>query len=244
MDNYTRYHSLLNKHDVVPLYAQLEKMLRGDILSGIFGAGDLIPSETVLSRDLGITRTTVRKAIETLAKDGLVQQIRGKGTVVSFKKLSHNVWNFSGVTDYLRRQNMLPTSRILDKTIQPFNGKEYMKLVRARGVKVGVNIQYLTIDTSCVPMDLFPGIDQYNFEIESLYSTIREKYGVFPGTASIQITPLLADQQAAEIFSIAPDTPLIQASGSAFSVDGIEIEKVNVIYGPAMDFNLTVEIGS
>jgi DNA-binding GntR family transcriptional regulator len=93
-------------------------------------------------------------------------------------------------------------------------------------------------------MDLFPGIDQYNFEIESLYSTIREKYGVFPGTASIQITPLLADQQAAEIFSIAPDTPLIQASGSAFSVDGIEIEKVNVIYGPAMDFNLTVEIGS
>ena len=86
MDNYTRYHSLLNKHDVVPLYAQLEKMLRGDILSGIFGAGDLIPSETVLSRDLGITRTTVRKAFEILAKDGLVEQIRGKGTVVMLQE--------------------------------------------------------------------------------------------------------------------------------------------------------------
>jgi GntR family transcriptional regulator len=244
MDNYTRYHSLLNKHDVVPLYAQLEKMLRGDILSGIFGAGDLIPSETVLSRDLGITRTTVRKAFEILAKDGLVEQIRGKGTVVNFKKLSHNVWNFSGVTDYLRRQNMLPASRVLEKTSVSLDGREYMKLVRARGVKVGNSIQFLTIDTSCVPLELFPGIDQYNFEIESLYSTIREKYGIFPGTASIQITPLLADELTAEIFSILLKTPLIQATGSAFSVNGIEIEKVKVIYGPAMDFNLTVEIGN
>jgi GntR family transcriptional regulator len=244
MDNYTRTSSRLNKHDVVPLYSQLEKILRGEILSGKFGAGELIPSETVLSRQLGITRTTVRKAIEILAKDGLVEQIRGKGTVVCFKKLSHNVWNFSGVTDYLRRQNLVPASRILEKTTLSITGKNYMKLVRARGVKVGESVQYLTIDTSCVPLDLFPGIDGYDFEIESLYSTIRERYQVFPGSASIQITPLLADQQAANIFSIATATPLIQASGSAYSVDGIEIEKVNVIYGPAMDFNLTVEIGS
>jgi GntR family transcriptional regulator len=244
MDNYTRYHSLLNKHDVIPLYAQLEKMLRADILSGIFGAGDLIPSETILSRDLGITRTTVRKAIENLAKDGLVEQIRGKGTAVHFKKLSHNIWNFSGVTDYLRRQNMLPSSRILEKTNLQVEGKEYMKLVRARGVKVGNSIQYLTIDSSLIPLELFPGIDRHDFEVESLYSTIRENYGVFPGNASIQITPLLADKQAAEIFSIPINTPLIQASGSAYSDSGVEIEKVNVIYGPAMDFNLTVEIGN
>jgi GntR family transcriptional regulator len=244
MDNYTRYHSLLNKHDVVPLYAQLEKMLRADILSGTFGAGDLIPSETVLSRDLGITRTTVRKAIEILAKDGLVEQIHGKGTVVNFKKLRHNVWNFSGVTDYLRRQNMIPASRVLEKSTINIEGRDYMKLARARGVNVGTTVQFLTIDTSCVPLDLFPGIDRYNFEIESLYSTIRDKYGILPGTASIQITPLLADDLTARIFSIPINTPLIQASGMVFSVEGIDIEKVKVIYGPVMDFNLTVEIGN
>jgi len=244
MDNYTTFHSVLNKHDVIPLYVQLEKMLRGDILSGVFGAGDLIPSETVLSRDMGITRTTVRKAFEMLAKDGLVEQIRGKGTVVCFKKLSHNVWNFSGITDYLRRQNMHPVSQVLEKSAITIDGKDYMKLVRARGVKLGNTIQYLTIDTSCVPLKLFPGIDQFNFEEESLYFIIREKYSVIPGTASIQITALLADRQAAEIFSIPIKTPLIQASGSAFSVGGIEIEKVMVLYGPTMDFNLTVEIGN
>jgi DNA-binding GntR family transcriptional regulator len=139
---------------------------------------------------------------------------------------------------------MLPVSQILEKTTVQMDGKNYMKLVRARGVKVGNTVQYLTIDTSRVPLELFPGIDEHNFAVESLYSTIREKYNVFPGTASIQITPLLADGQAAEIFSIAPNTPLIQATGSAFSVTGVEIEKVNVIYGPAMDFNLTVEIGN
>ena len=120
-----------------PCTPSWKRCCAADILSGIFGAGDLIPSETVLSRDLGITRTTVRKAIEMLSKDGLVEQIRGKGTVVYFKKLSHNVWNFSGVTDYLRRQNMLPASQILEKTSIKLDGKDFMKLVRARGVIMG-----------------------------------------------------------------------------------------------------------
>ena len=244
MDNHTRYYSALNKHDVVPLYAQLERMLRNDILSGVFGPGDLIPSETVLSRDLGITRTTVRKAIDVLVKDGLLEQIRGKGTVVCFKKLSHSIWNFSGFTDYLRRQNMLPASRILEKETIILQGKPYMKLIRARGARVGNGVQYLTIDTSCLPLELFPGIDAYNYEEESLYSIIRQKYGVYPGTASIQITPVLADERAAGIFLIERDMPLITASGSVFSIHGIEIEKVNVLYGPTMNFNLNVEIGT
>ena len=62
---------MLNKHDVVPLYAQLERILREKILTGEFKDGDPIPSEAELTKTYNITRTTVRKAIGNLVQEGI-----------------------------------------------------------------------------------------------------------------------------------------------------------------------------
>lgn len=65
-----------------PLYVQLYDILYQDIVSGAYTIGDLIPSETRLMRQYGVSRATARKAMEMLAGDGLISKRRGKGSSV------------------------------------------------------------------------------------------------------------------------------------------------------------------
>lgn len=233
---------MLNKNDVIPLYFQLERILREDIINGVYKDGDMIPSETQMIKTYNVTRTTVRKAISNLAIDGLLMQVHGKGTFVCLKQMKYNIWNFGGFSSYLSRKNETQTSKVLKKDIITQNGERYLELVRARGVKKELGILYLTIDTSQIPLSIFPGIEEYDFSKESLYSTMKQKYNIFPKSASLGLFPIMSDKLTKKIFGCEKDIPLLKAEGSVFSENGLEIEKVKVIYGPNMEFKAITNI--
>ncbi len=65
------------------LYKQFEEGLRGQILRGELLLGTLLPSETQFCRDYGLSRVTVRKALDRLAADGLIRREVGRGTFVN-----------------------------------------------------------------------------------------------------------------------------------------------------------------
>src|SRR5687767_14508721 len=69
--------------DAVPLYYQLESVLREKISSGQFASQERIPTETELAVEYGVSRITVRQALSALEKDGLVRRKAGLGTFVS-----------------------------------------------------------------------------------------------------------------------------------------------------------------
>src|ERR1044072_5516116 len=65
-----------------PLYQQLQRALRGAIENGIIGPDDALPPERDLAEMLGVSRITVRKAIDELVDDGLLIRKKGSGTFV------------------------------------------------------------------------------------------------------------------------------------------------------------------
>src|SRR5512145_1509880 len=70
----------------IPLYYQLENILREKIMSGVFAAGSRLPTEVELIRLYGVGRITVRQALAALAKDGLIERRRRRGTFVTERK--------------------------------------------------------------------------------------------------------------------------------------------------------------
>lgn len=234
---------MLNKNDPLPLYVQLQRILKEDILKGKYGEGDMIPSENQLSSRFGITRATVRKGISTLVNEGYLHQVHGKGTFVCFKQMKYNVWNFGGFTDYLKSRNETPVSKLISirKTIA--DGREYLEIKRARGVKKdGDKPLYLTIDASMIPLDLFPAIENYDFAVESLYNIMRTKYGIYPKRAELKMTCIQSDKLSREIFSFDRTMPLLTAQGKVYDMNNVEVERVKVIYGPKMDFNIVANM--
>jgi len=73
----------LTKDLPTPLYFQLYKLLKGGILDGTFINGSQLPTEGQLSEEFGISRITSKRALNELAREGLVERQRGRGTHVT-----------------------------------------------------------------------------------------------------------------------------------------------------------------
>ncbi|MFF2014564.1 GntR family transcriptional regulator [Paenibacillus sp. NPDC058177] len=233
---------MLNKHDSVPLYIQLQNIIRSDIINGKFKEGGMIPSETEMMKLYQVTRTTIRKAIDGLVDEALLVKMHGKGTMVCLREMKHNIWNFSGFTESARKKNEIPVSRVLKQEIISLEGSSYMHLVRLRGTRRESSIKWLTLDTSYVPLALFPDIDQYDFSEQSLYQIMNQRYSIYPQNAALAIHPINSSKRTRQLFEYEGDFPLIMTKGSVLDEKGIEVEKVEVIYGPSVEFKVVTHI--
>lgn len=233
----------LDKNDVVPLYVQLHRIIKELILKGEYKEGDLLPSETTMMNTFNTTRGTVRKAISELVKEGLVYQNQGKGTFVCIRQVKYSIWNFSGFTDYLKTKNETPVSKVLVQENVTIDGKDYFKLVRARGVKKDGQVLFLTIDTSLLPISLFPSIEKYNFATDSLYRIMREEYNIYPRHSEITLSPVMIDDRTREILKVKSENSiLMKAEGKVLNEENTEIEKVSVIYGDNIEIKIMTNI--
>jgi GntR family transcriptional regulator len=73
----------VDRFDAAPLYEQLAAILRHRIESGELAPRDLLPSEPYLMGEQGLSRSTVRHALDILRSEGLIQTFPGRGTFVT-----------------------------------------------------------------------------------------------------------------------------------------------------------------
>jgi len=234
---------MLNKSGHIPLYIQLGRIIREKIVSGEFKEGEAIPSETELTKQYRITRTTVRKAISSLVQEGLLELVHGKGTFVRLKELKYSVWNFGGFSDFVKNRGEVPISILLDNKIITVDGKAYFQLKRARGVNKGGRPLMLSISKSMISLDKFPNIDQFDFELNSLYDVMRTHYNVYPQFYETVITPTKCNDEAQKVFEINPETYLLNAKVKVTDEGGDLIETVQIVFGPKMEFKMISKMG-
>lgn len=230
---------MLNKDDVIPLYVQLKRLLRSQILNGEFKEMDLLPSETQLMKQYQITRTTIRKAIAELKQEGLVQQVHGKGTYVRLRETKDTVWNFQGFSDLAHLQNQKPITKVLEKEIYQKDGSPFLKLVRLRGLQSDNITTWMTIDTSHLPLKRFPNLDTYDFSNTSLYKLLRETYNTYPHHANLNIEPILGTPLMYDRLELEEKKPLLRSFGVVSTESNIEIEHLEIIYSPHFKFKFS-----
>lgn len=229
---------MLDKYNDLPLYVQLKNRLRDKILNGSLKEGEVLPSENQLMREFSITRSTIRRALEELVKEGLVEKEQGKGAFVRLRETKQNLWNFQGFTDLSFKKNQQPVTKVLKKEIVMEDNIAYFKLQRLRGIKLNNKTRWMTIDQSMLPLDVFKGIDQFDFSSTSLYQTLRKEYQIFPHHVVLDINPIMCDDEMCGRLELDNPIPLLEARGNVYSKDGMEIEKIHNIYGPHFQFKL------
>lgn len=73
---------LVDHRDPEPLAEQLARILREEIANGTYAASGMIPSESQLQQRHGVSRGTVRRAVDALEREGLVYTIPARGTFI------------------------------------------------------------------------------------------------------------------------------------------------------------------
>jgi len=108
----------VSRRSPVPLYYQIESVLRGELSSGRYADGVPLPTEEALIRRFGVSRITVRRALERLAQEGLIYRVPGRGTFVNTARslefrIERNPADLMGFESDIRRAGLTPEARVL-----------------------------------------------------------------------------------------------------------------------------------
>lgn len=226
-----------------PLYLRIARTLRRQIVTGEYGTGDAIPSETSLQEIFGTTRGTVRAALAVLVNEGLVEQVHGRGTFVRLAPVNYSIWNFGSFTDYARSRDEVPVSRVVEQAVSGDGADRMLRLVRARGLATPEGARYVHLDASDIPLQRFPGLERFDFGAESLYRVMREEFGVHPARSELTITAVQPDEETRRILRIDPSVPAVcRVDGVVFDAHDLVVERTSVVYSPQQTLRIATTI--
>jgi GntR family transcriptional regulator len=95
-------------------YQQIADHVRARVLDGTYAPGRLLPSESELSAEFGVSRVTIRRSLETLREAGLVDARQGFGWFVATSPLRQSLARLSTIEAQLAADGLRPERRILE----------------------------------------------------------------------------------------------------------------------------------
>ncbi|WP_328906689.1 GntR family transcriptional regulator [Streptomyces sp. NBC_00234] len=119
----------------VPLYFQLSQQLEAAVEQGRLAPGSLLGNEIELAARLGLSRPTVRQAIQSLVDKGLMVRRRGVGTQVVHSQVRRPL-ELSSLYDDLEKAGQRPATRVLRNTVEPATAEVAAALGVAEGSEV------------------------------------------------------------------------------------------------------------
>lgn len=112
-DDEPSFRTAISRQDGVALWRQIAGQLQRGITAGDHSPGSRLPTEAELSKQFGVNRHTVRRALEELSRGGLVRVEQGRGTFVSEDVLEYSVEPRTRFTEWIKRHNKEPSGRVL-----------------------------------------------------------------------------------------------------------------------------------
>lgn len=103
----------ISRTSPVPLHHQLRELLEGQIREGVWTPEQMIPTESQLMAEYGVSRTTVRQALAVLVTEGLLNRQQGKGTFVAQPKIAESLESLVGFAEALQRRGLDPKITVL-----------------------------------------------------------------------------------------------------------------------------------
>jgi len=228
----------LNPSLPAPLYHQLHRAIRAKIISGMVPTGSKLPSEKYFIEKLGISRITVKRALDELAKSGLVSRKRGRGTIV----MTNTDLNFStGMNDYVKNVAKLrenTNAKILSrKTVRPpENVRQRLDLKasdKAEKIEHTLtrNGEAISFVTTFLPLELTNSLTTEDLEREPLLTLLNQN-GIGIVRAEQRIFASAATQKEADVFDVSVGAPLLKIR--CLMIDSFDraVEFIDAVYHP------------
>lgn len=223
----------------LPIHAQIRAYIHSKILTGDWPAGYQIPSERELSDQFQVSRVTVRQALINLASEGLLRRVQGTGTFVSIPKIEMVQGELISITTLLQKQGRTPETILIKAQREPLNavnaellgypiGEEmyvFQRIRRANGVNVA-------IENTTLPFRKFPGIDQYDMAISSVFLLMADVYHYDELMVYQTIEAGIAEKEIADLLGIEVKAPIVSVNRTTRDLSG-EVVEYGQDYYPA-----------
>jgi len=202
-----------------PLYRKLQNNLKTQIIAGVYREGDLLPSESELQQQYGVTRSTVRQALGELVREGYISKQQGKGSIV-MKRLRRTlgVLSVKGFSEIVSEKKLAVSTVMIQKPsisawdesfIYPLNDLEqkagciYLKRLRC------VEGEPVMLETTYIPNLNLPKFCTRPFVKGSLFETLNVNYSIEITRVEQDLRSVLAEPESAGFLGIREGSPLL-----------------------------------
>ncbi|HWB99342.1 MAG TPA: GntR family transcriptional regulator [Bryobacteraceae bacterium] len=221
----------IRKDAFEPVYVQIAKGIRGLIESIPADKGTPVPPERILCQHFGVSRMTVRQALDQLEREGWINSVRGLGTFVAGKPLEKQQQEFRGFSEEIAARGARASSRLIaltthrpDEVERGFFGLDDDELVyNLERVRLADNVP-LALETARLPVKLFPDLSRFDFESNSLYQTLEDEYGVRVARSLEEIAAVLPDARNRKLLQVPRQGAVLQIQRKTYSEEDVPVE--------------------
>jgi GntR family transcriptional regulator len=233
----------LNEQNRAPLYQQLQRALRDAIEDNRLAADEALPPERELAEEFGISRITVRKALDALVSEGMLTRRQGAGTFVTARGESRVEKSFSTLSSFsedMISRGRRPESVWLSRSAGTVTPEEALTLGLSPGSVVyrfnriryadgePMALEYSTVPGFCLASEMSVG--------ESLYEAL-DRHSARPARALQRLRAILFTGERAKLMGIEDGAPGLLIERRGFLKDGRPVEVTKSYYrGDAYDF--------
>lgn len=225
-----------------PLYLQLSRRIGDGIASGALKPGESLPPERDMAAMTGLSRVTVRKAVQSLVASGQLVQRRGSGTFVAprVERLEQALSLLTSFTEDMRRRGKAPRSVWLDRSLHSATPEEVMvlglkahdRVARLARIRMADEVP-LAIERASLPAALVPDPEAVQ---SSLYDHL-DAQGQRPVRAVQRLSAVNISAVDAERLDLAPGAACLRIERIAYLASGRAAEYTLSLYrGDAYDF--------
>lgn len=219
----------------MPLWALVAERLRELIDNGRIPVGTQIENEVSLSERLGISRPTMRRALQDLVDRGLLVRKRGAGTQVIMRDVRRPV-ALTSLYEDLVKSGRSPRTKVIRFEIIPVSDTMALTLgVPPRSDMTSIqrlrfaNDEPLALMNNWIPSQMVK-LRREDLEIYGLYECLRKSGSILPSTANEVIGARIATPEECELLQVKRGSAVLTMTRTAWSADGLGVEYGSHIY--------------
>lgn len=227
---------MLDNSSPLPLYFQLQEIIRKKIMDHVFNPGDIIPTEKELEKNYNVSRITVRNAINGLVFEDLLIKKQGKGTIVAFPKMQEDGNTaLQSFTEKMKKQGKITSTEVLNVLRIPATDRllEHLdinldeqiiyakRLRKVDGEPIALFENYISTRTGVSEKDDFSG---------SVFELLENKYGIKIFSSDKVIEAGLANKEDADFLKISAGDPVLIIRYTTYDDNNNRIEYSEGVY--------------
>jgi len=170
---------------LIPRYYQLKEVLEKRVYSGEFQPGDQFPTDDCLCQEYGLSRGTVRRAIDMLVKEGRLRREQGRGTFVMAPQLTPSFFRLASFDEEMRQRGRTPSTKLIHLRISPASEQIAADL----GLDIGEDVIEISLlrladgipmalETRYLAYQICPDLVKEDLENQSIHSLLIDKYNI------------------------------------------------------------------
>jgi GntR family transcriptional regulator len=198
--------------------------------------GDAIPAERQLGIDLGVSRLTVRAALDELVREGYLVRRRGSGTFVAEPKVAKGI-DITSFSDDMRARGLTPGSRTLALHVE-LAGARLGRILHVSPSEKILSVKRLrlaegepmAIELLHTRESLVPGLTAADLEQNSFYDLLADRYGIAIVGGTQTVEPTVTNEEESEVLGVPLHSPALMFERITRASTGDVVEFTNSTY--------------